>query len=509
MGKTRAKQDDYSSFDKVLNIQLHGDAAHTGQGVVYESLALSKVDKYTVKGTVHMVVNNQIGYTTVPNDGRCSKYCTELCKSFDIPIIHVNSDDPETVHKLSQFAIDYRNTFKKDFMIDLIGYRRYGHNEVDEPGFTQPLMYEKIRGKQTTSPKLYHERLVEKNVAKDDEFKKIVDRVSGFLDKEYNAVSQMKRTMDMYKNDNTKGTKAFTEKWSDMVLTTQGKNEKTGINVEKSKEFAKISVELPNDFIVHPRLQKFFIQDRLANISKDSIDWPTAEAISALSILDEGFNIRLSGQDVERGTFSQRHWVLIDQKTENETNPIKNYAVKNNKGRIQVCNSPLSEYAVMGYEYGYSIENPKNLVIWEAQFGDFFNGAQIVIDTFLTSSENKWLRQNGLVLLLPHGFDGAGPEHSTFRMERFLQLANTDGINREFEYKKYDKARKSLKIKDKFFFENNLDVNFSLVVPTTPANIFHLLRRQMKRNYRKPLVVGSAKTCNFFIFIINILFNII
>ena len=499
MGKTRAKQDDYNSSDKVLNVQLHGDAAHSGQGVVYESLTIGKVPKYDIHGTIHMVVNNQIGYTTTPIDGRTSKYCTEIAKAFEIPIIHVNSDDVEAVHKISSLVVEYRQKFHKDIMIDLIGYRRYGHNEVDEPEFTQPLMYNQIRKSQTTGPKLYHDKLLKEKLVKAEDYEKTRQKVWSFLESEFKASQTIQRSMDTYKTDATKGTKAFTDKWRDMGLSTKGIQKPTGLNIELLKDLGKTSVLVPEGITVHPRIDKFHIKDRISQIDSELIDWPTAEAISFLSLLNEGYNVRISGQDVERGTFSQRHAVLIDQKTEKEWSPIKDWAERMNKGRFQVFNSPLSEYGVMGYEFGYSIENPANLVIWEAQFGDFFNGAQIIIDTFLASSEEKWLKQNGLVLLLPHGFDGAGPEHSTCRMERFLQAANSDGLNRGFQYREHVNERKELKVEDQIFYENHQDSNFSLVVPTTPANFYHVLRRQMLRNYRKPLIVASAKTRNFFI----------
>lgn len=508
MGKVRAKQDDYASFDKVLNVQLHGDAAHAGQGVVYESLTLGKVPKYDIKGTIHMVVNNQIGYTTTPIDGRTSKYCTEVAKAFEIPVIHVNSDDVEAVHKISLFAAEYRQQFKKDIMIDLVGYRRYGHNEVDEPEFTQPLMYNKIRKEQATGPKLYHEKLLNEKLVKSDEYEKTRQKVWGFLEKEFQASQNLQRTMENYKSNNSKGTKAFTNKWKDMVISNEGKQKTTGLPKELLKQFGKESVLVPQGFTVHPRIQKYHIQERIAQIDSEIVDWPTAEAISFMSLLNEGYNVRISGQDVERGTFSQRHCVLIDQKTEKEWNPIQDWAERMNKGRFQAFNSPLSEYGTMGYEYGYSIENPHNLVIWEAQFGDFFNGAQIVIDTFITGSEEKWLKQNGLVLLLPHGFDGAGPEHSTCRMERFLQMANSDGYNRKFTLKEHQSKREELKVHEPIFYENHNDANFSFVVPTTPANFYHVLRRQMLRNYRKPLIVASAKTRKILIYINFIIFII-
>lgn len=500
MGKVRAKQDDSSlgAGANILNVQLHGDAAHSGQGVVYESLTLGKVPKYDIKGTIHMVVNNQIGYTTTPIDGRTSKYCTEISKAFEIPIIHVNSDDVEAVHKVSILAAEYRQKFNKDIMIDLIGYRRYGHNEVDEPEFTQPLMYNQIRKEQLTGPKIYHESLAAQQLVKLDEYEKTRQKVWSFLEKEFQASQTLTRSMEQYKNNSSKGTKAFTNKWRDMVPSNLGTQKTTGLPKELLKDFGRESVLIPEGFVVHSRILKYHIQDRLDQINKESVDWATAEAISFLSMLNEGYNVRISGQDVERGTFSQRHCVLIDQKTEKEWSPIKDWAERGNKGRFQAFNSPLSEYGTMAYEYGYSIENPHNLVIWEAQFGDFFNGAQIVIDTFITSSEEKWLRQNGLVLLLPHGFDGAGPEHSTCRMERFLQVANSDGLNRQFQLKDHSPKREELKVNEKIFYENHNDTNFSLVVPSTPANFYHVLRRQMLRNYRKPLVVASAKTCKFF-----------
>ncbi|EGR31606.1 oxoglutarate dehydrogenase, putative [Ichthyophthirius multifiliis] len=491
MGKTKAKQDFGNS---TLNIQMHGDAAFSAQGVVYEAFSLSKVPKFTVQGTIHIIVNNQIGFTTSPIDGRSSFHCSEIAKSFDAPILHINADDPESVHKMCKLAVEYRQKFKKDILLDIVSYRRYGHNEVDEPEFTQPVMYKQIKGKQMTCPQIYNKLLIEQGVLKDDVYEKIRQKTFSYLEQEFEKISENQKTISIYKSNDNNSSSAFKFKWQNMDFSIFGKEpSETGFPSSKLRQLAVQSVTIPPDFKVHPRLQKFFIESRLKAIQQNQLDWATCEALAAQSLLDEGFMIRLTGQDVERGTFSQRHWVLTDQNTHQTFNPIKNYAETQNKGKLYVYNSPLSEIGVLSYEYGYSLESPQILSLWEAQFGDFNNSAQVAIDTFLTCSEHKWARQSSLTIILPHGMDGAGPEHSSCRMERFLQMINSDGSNRNFKLKKHDNGRKELKVYDQVFYENYQDINFQVINPTTPANYFHALRRQMKRNYRKPLVIVGPK----------------
>ncbi|KRX07891.1 hypothetical protein PPERSA_10279 [Pseudocohnilembus persalinus] len=497
-GKTRAKQDAAQNKKKILNVQFHGDAAFTGQGVVYESFALNGVPKYRIGGSIHIIVNNQIGYTTSVKDSRGSLYASDLGKMHHIPVVHCNANDPEAVHRIMKFAVEYRQTFEKDIIIDLIGFRKYGHNELDEPEFTQPRLYKHIKKIQKSIPQAYFEHLKAQNIVKEDGYESLREKVFKHLENQYNSRKKNEgKKLEDYISEKQQGQKAFTEKWKNMVFSTFGKSDaevKTGLKANYLKQLGKQSVTIPNDFKVHSRLKKYFIEDRLKQIDSDNIDWATAEAIAVGSLLKQSYNVRISGEDVERGTFSQRHFVLVDQETEEEWNPLKELSEGMNQGHLSVCNSPLSESAVLTYEYGYSIENPNNLTIWEAQFGDFFNPAQSTYDSIILASEEKWARQTGLVTILPHGFDGAGPEHSSCKIERFLQMGNTDGINRNWERKEHDKNRKQLEIGDNFFYSDARDVNFCVVQPTTPANYFHVLRRQMLRNYRKPLVIAGPKT---------------
>ncbi|CAD8055653.1 unnamed protein product [Paramecium sonneborni] len=457
-GKAKAKQDDYRNINQVLNLQLHGDAAFAGQGIVYESMLLSGLDNYSNGGTVHIIQNNQIGYTTNIKDSRFSRYSSDLLLAYKYPIIHVNGEDVETLHKVSKFAVQYRQMFKKDILIDIVTYRRYGHNEVDEPSFTQPNMYEKVR-KTKSLPQKYNQLYF-----RQEDYDKIRQKVFAYLDSEYEKAKTMKQTLSKVTDDKSKGSKAFTQKWSQMKFSQFCESDaKTGLNKDYLINLAKQSVVIRPNFNLHPRLQKYFIDDRLDQIKNNSIDWATCETIAVGSLLEEGFNVRLSGEDVERGTFSQRHWAFIDQKTEEKWIPMQNFADAKLQGRLQVANSPLAEASVMGYEFGYSLENPNNLVMWEAQFGDFYNTGQHMSDTFITCAEEKWMRQSSLVLLLPHGYDGAGPEHSSCRMERWLQ----QGVQNQ---------------------------NFQFAIPSNPSSIFHLLRRQMHRQFRKPLIIANAKS---------------
>ncbi|KIK77031.1 hypothetical protein PAXRUDRAFT_835129 [Paxillus rubicundulus Ve08.2h10] len=482
LGKARAKQ--YSLLkalekggdgvegcmlgDKVMCIQLHGDASFTGQGVVMETLGLSNLPHYTSGGSVHVVVNNNIGYTTPASSARSSMYCSDIAKMVNCPVLHVNGDYPEDVIRAVEIAFKYRNYFRKDIVIDLIVYRRWGHNELDEPAFTQPLMYQKIRSRRSV-PGLYEDKLVADGTLSQDSASSV--RIS------YKAtLNDALAVSATYVPPPVK----FDGQWSttvidgtDMAMVWPGSKEArafdTGVSTEVLRKVGKASVEVPDGFEIHPRLQRH-VKNRLGSLeSGEGIDWATAEAMAFGSLMLGGCDVRIAGQDVGRGTFSHRHAMLVDQKTEGVVVPL-NHALVGAVGKLELANSSLSEMAVLGFEYGASWERPDLLPIWEAQFGDFFNGAQVIIDAFIASAETKWLKQSGIVLLLPHGLDGAGPEHSSSRIERMLQLTN-----------------------DPFTPQPNANVNMHVVFPTTPAQYFHLLRRQMKRNYRKPLVVAAPK----------------
>eukprot|EP00455_Lapot_gusevi_P030352 TRINITY_DN3264_c0_g3_i5.p1 TRINITY_DN3264_c0_g3~~TRINITY_DN3264_c0_g3_i5.p1 ORF type:complete len:905 (+),score=378.09 TRINITY_DN3264_c0_g3_i5:61-2775(+) len=468
LGKTRAKQDGNNdpNGDRTVCVQLHGDAAFAGQGVVPESLLLANLPYYTTGGTVHMIVNNQIGYTTLPRFSRSSNYSSDVGKMIGTPVIHVNADAPEDVVHACSIATQYRNRFRKDVIIDLIGWRKYGHNEVDEPSFTQPLMYQNIRNRKSVVHH-YTELLKQEGLLPEESLKKLSTSLQQHLESELKQVESWKPPADWH----------YVGKWKGFHqnFNALGKVD-TGYKLDALRHIGDVSVTTPENFTVHPRLVRSHVEARKKMMATgQNLDWATAEALAFGSLLQEGYNMRISGQDVQRGTFSQRHGVFTDQKTEETFTPLNH--IQPQQGKAQYCNSPLSEFAVMGYEYGYSWEDPNALCIWEAQFGDFFNGAQIIIDTFLSSGETKWLRSSGLVLLLPHGYDGAGPEHSSSRVERFLQLCADDNVG--------------------FSGSPNgagSSVNMVVANPTTPANYFHLLRRQMKQSSRKPLVVIAPKT---------------
>ena len=424
--------------EKCLSVQFHGDAAFTGQGVVSECLQLSGLPNFSVDGTIHVICNNQLGFTTPPKYGRTSKYASDPAKSIDAPIFHVNANDPEAVAKVTCIAVEYQKTYKKDVVIDLIGWRKMGHNELDEPAFTQPKMYEKIRNLPSTPQSFAQETLSRSEIEE-------IERAA------FEKLEQASRNAKDFKPE----------------LIGIQKDWKSGIckNVteEVLKSVAIESVKLPENFTIHPRLQKHHVEHRLKQLEEDKIDWVTAEAMAFGSLIREGFSVRLSGQDVARGTFSQRHLRFHDQKTGDEYEPFNNQA---RDCKVELCTSNLSEFGVLGFEYGFSIvSGDKVLPIWEAQFGDFFNGAQVIFDTFLSSGEEKWGLASNLTVLLPHGFDGAGPEHSSARIERFLQNC-VDGGN----------------------------PNWRVAHPTTPANYFHLLRNQILSESKKPLIIISPKT---------------
>ncbi|CAK9802746.1 Probable 2-oxoglutarate dehydrogenase E1 component DHKTD1 homolog, mitochondrial [Anthophora quadrimaculata] len=470
MGKTRgmmqvvkdgAYNDDADAqwSDKVLNIQVHGDAAYAAQGVDQECLALSGAPHFEIGGTVHLVINNQLGFTTPASRGRSSRYCTDLAKMISAPVIHVNGDDPEAVVRATRIAFKYQRTFRKDVFVDLNCYRRWGHNELDDPFFTNPLIYKIIQNRPSV-PDRYLDKLVKNDVLSMDKAKNIINKHNKQLNEALNQV------------DNYIPQPAyFTGLWSGIQQADASITQwDTGVDLSLLRFIAEKSVHIDDDSIIHPKLMKSHIQPRLNKVANDEqLDWATAEALAIGTLLYQGYNVRISGQDIGRGTFSHRHAMLIDQSTE-DIHISLNSMIEGQTGKLELANSILSEEAVLGYEYGMSIAVPTTLTIWEAQFGDFFNGAQIIIDTFITSGEAKWMLSSGLTMLLPHGYDGAGPEHSSCRLERFLQLTDSN--------------------------ENKPDgdnVNMHVTNPTTPAQYFHLLRRQMVRNFRKPLMIVAPK----------------
>ena len=451
-GKVRAKQTlaKDKTTDKVIGLLIHGDAAIAGQGVVAETFAMSQLRGFKTGGTIHFVINNQIGFTTMPQYGRSAPYCTEIAKMVQAPIFHVNGDDPEAVVHVCRLATEFRNKFKVDVVVDMFCYRRSGHNEADEPSFTQPLMYKAIK-KQITTRKKYEKKLIENNTLSEEESRDIVDSFKNFLDKEFESTKNYKPN----KVDWLEGT------WTGLSTATfDARRGKTSVKEKTLINVAKKIHEIPADFNAHRRIKKIY-GDRLTSvINGKGIDWATSESLALATLLDEGYGVRISGQDVGRGTFSHRHGVLYDQENENRFVPLRHF--QNKQGYFEIIDSFLSEFGVLGFEYGYSQVDPKTLVIWEAQFGDFANGAQIMIDQFISSGERKWLRMSGLTMLLPHGHEGQGPEHTSGRLERFLQMCAED--------------------------------NMQIVNCTSPANYFHVLRRQLHRNFRKPLIIFTPKS---------------
>ncbi|RNA23119.1 putative 2-oxoglutarate dehydrogenase E1 component DHKTD1 mitochondrial [Brachionus plicatilis] len=474
LGKARAKQmsskdclysDDPKNISKkIASFLIHGDAAFAGQGIVSETFQLSKLPSYSVGGTIHLITNNQLGFTLPSNLGRSGHFNSDLAKGFDCPIIHVNGDDPELAYRAGQFAVEYRNKFGKDVLVDMVCFRKYGHNELDDPSFTNPLMYKTINSRETV-PNMYKKILLDENLADSGSVELEVKNFESMLAE---ALSKVEKNNYKFEPRNT----YLNGQWSDMRLSSNNERStwNTGCSLDLLRFVGVKSVSLPDDFSVHPTVERAHVHKRLERIRDGKkIDWSTAEALAIGSLISQGYNVRISGQDVGRGTFSHRHAMLVDQKNNKTFIPLNNLD-QNQKSFFEICNSFLSEEAVMGFDYGFSLDSPNNLVIWEAQFGDFFNGAQIIIDTYISSGETKWLYQSGLVLLLPHGFDGAGPEHSSCRIERFLQMSSS----------KEDKV-------------DSDDINYFIANPTTPANYFHLLRRQMMMPFRKPLIVASPK----------------
>jgi 2-oxoglutarate dehydrogenase E1 component len=447
-GIARARQDllDRGEEAPVLPILVHGDAAFAGQGVVAETLNLSQLRGYRTGGTVHIVVNNQVGFTTSPDYGRSSTYATDVAKMIQAPIFHVNGDDPEACVRVARLAFEFRQAFKKDVVIDMWCYRRYGHNEADEPSFTQPLMYERIKNRRPVR-KLYTEALVNRGDLSIEDAERSLEEFRQRLQQAFD---------DTHEEEDHQVAKVELERPAPMAADPAV--DTTVDRATLDQLLAKLTT-VPDSFNVHPKLTKW-LQQRAGALERNSVDWALGEALAFGSLLQEGRTIRLSGQDTRRGTFSQRHSVLVDQQTGDLYTPLANLG--EGQGKFFVYDSLLSEFAAMGFEYGYSVANPDALVLWEAQFGDFVNGAQIIVDQFLSAAEDKWGQRSSLVLLLPHGFEGQGPEHSSARLERFLDLAAED--------------------------------NMQVAYPSTPAQYFHLLRRQALRANRKPLVVMTPKS---------------
>ncbi|XP_064622382.1 2-oxoadipate dehydrogenase complex component E1-like [Lineus longissimus] len=445
--------------DKVLCVQVHGDGSVAAQGVVAETFSIAYTPHFRVGGSIHLAVNNQVAFTTEPERGRSSMYCSDVAKMIGCPVIHVNGDDPEEVIRATRLAMEYRDTFRKDVFVDLVCFRRWGHNELDEASFTQPLMYQVINNKASV-PDQFRAQVVNEGLCGDAELEECVN-------------DWQKHLNDQIKLSESHVPKAdhLEKQWSGFSQAPDSISKwETGVSPDLLKYVGAKSVSVPEDFALHPNIHKTHVGRRIVRLEEGTgLDWSTAEALAFGSLLSQGFNVRISGQDVGRGTFSHRHAMLVDQKTDDMYIPL-NHMYPDQKTAIEVSNSALSEEAVLGFEYGISIDDPNTLAIWEAQFGDFFNGAQPIIDTYVCSGETKWLRQSGLVILLPHGMDGAGPEHSSCRMERFLQMTDSKetGIDGD-------------------------DVNFQLANPTTSAQYFHLLRRQMVRNFRKPLIMAAPK----------------
>ncbi|QKX02213.1 2-oxoglutarate dehydrogenase E1 component [Wolbachia endosymbiont of Dirofilaria (Dirofilaria) immitis] len=449
-GRVRAKQ----KIRSALGVLIHGDAAFTGQGVVVETLTLSNIKGYKVDGIVHIIINNQVGFTANPCCTRSSFYCTDIIKSIEAPVFHVSGDNPEAVSFVTSLAMEYRQKFKKDVIIDIICYRKYGHNEGDEPNLTQPLMY-KVISKHKTPGTLYEEKLTAEKVLNSNEVNRLRNEFRAKLDKSFTeSVAYTPKKADWFSGIWSKLRRAKLNDLNEYYTDS-------GVPPDKLKKLGvRINSNIPNSFNINNKIRKI-LNVRIDSINSGSnIDWAMAESLAFASLLTEGIEVRLSGQDSSRGTFSHRHSRLIDQITEEVFIPLNN--INKKQANFEVVDSALSEYAIMGFEYGYSLDSPYSLVLWEGQFGDFANGAQVIIDQFIASAETKWLRSSGLVLLLPHGYEGQGPEHSSARIERFLQLCAED--------------------------------NIQVVNCSTPANYFHVLRRQIHRDFRKPLVVFTPKS---------------
>ncbi|KAI1825175.1 oxoglutarate dehydrogenase [Xylaria intraflava] len=474
LGKTRAIQhynNDETTHRTAMSVLLHGDAAFAAQGVVYECMGFHSLPAFSTGGTVHLVVNNQIGFTTDPRFARSTAYCTDIAKAIEAPVFHVNADDVEAVNFVCQLAADWRAEFQSDVVIDLICYRKHGHNETDQPSFTQPLMYKRIAA-QDPQMKIYIDKLLKDGTFTKEDIEEHKRWVWGMLEESFSK-----------SKDYQPGSKEWTTSaWNGFKSPKEVKTEvlpHMPTNVEKKtlEHIGEVIGSAPGDFHLHRNLKRILQARTKSVLEGQNIDWSTAEALAIGSLVTEGHHIRISGQDVERGTFSQRHAVFHDQENEETYTPLQH--ISKDQGKFVISNSSLSEFGALGFEYGYSLSSPNALVMWEAQFGDFANNAQCIIDQFIASGESKWMQRTGLVMSLPHGYDGQGPEHSSGRMERYLQLCNEDP--RIFP--------SPAKLE-----RQHQDCNMQLVYMTTPANLFHVLRRQMHRQFRKPLVMFFSKS---------------
>ncbi|KAI9105905.1 thiamine diphosphate-binding protein [Phlyctochytrium arcticum] len=482
-GKVRAiqfYQNDEKDRAKAMAVLLHGDAAFAAQGVVYETLGMADLPAYTTGGTIHIIVNNQVGFTTDPRFARSTPYCSDVAKTVNAPILHVNGDDVEAVVYALDLAAEWRARWKKDVVIDIVCYRRHGHNEIDQPSFTQPLMYQRIAKMKPTLDKYIQQLLDEGSVTK-EEINEMDKRVMGILEENFKDSKSYQASSKEWQSSTWSGFKAPAELAAETVP-----HHKTGVDLELLRYIGVAAATYPSDFNVHSNLGKILKTREKAVKDGANIDWATAESIAFGTLLAEGKHVRLSGQDVERGTFSQRHALLHDQKTEKTYVPLNNLVageLVSTQNQFTVCNSSLSEFGCLGFELGYSMTSPHQLVCWEAQFGDFVNNAQCIIDQFIVSGEQKWLQRTGLTLLLPHGYDGQGPEHSSARMERFLQMVDEDPYNMPNP----EGTEKGS------YARQHQDCNMQVVYPTVPSNYFHALRRQVHREFRKPLIVFASK----------------
>lgn len=456
MGRTRARQDgaDDQERNQSLSLLIHGDAAFAGEGIVPETLNLSRLSGYCVGGTVHVILNNQIGFTTSPHEARSTSYATDVARMLQSPIFHVNGENAEAVAQVTRLAMDFQNTFKTDVFVDIYGFRRFGHNETDEPSFTQPVMYREIE-KRKTARQIFFDWLEKEKLLTVEEFSKIEGAAHGRLDLELSAARSDQPSQNGASKTLPPGI------WKNYAGGAEPADEiETGLAPEKISALLRKLSEMPADFHLHPKLERSLKARREMADGKLPLDWASAELLALASVAEEKIRVRLSGQDCARGTFSHRHAVFYDQEKGFPFSPLQYLAPE--QARVEIVNSPLSEAGALGFEYGYSLDCPDGLILWEAQFGDFVNVAQVILDQFITSAEDKWQRLSGLVLLLPHGFEGMGAEHSSARLERFLALAAND--------------------------------NIQVAQPTTPAQYFHLLRRQALRNWRKPLVILTPKS---------------
>ncbi|KAJ9149403.1 Alpha-ketoglutarate dehydrogenase complex subunit [Pleurostoma richardsiae] len=474
LGKTRAIQhynNDEATHRTAMSVLLHGDAAIAAQGVVYETIGFQSLPAFSTGGTIHLVVNNQIGFTTDPRFARSTAYCTDIAKAIDAPVFHVNADDVEAVNFVCQLAADWRAEFQQDVIIDLVCYRKHGHNETDQPSFTQPLMYKRIQAHEPQI-NIYVDQLLKDGTFTKEDVDEHKQWVWGMLEESFAKSKDYQPTSKEWTTSAWNGFKSPKE-----LATEVLPHNPTGVDIKTLEHIGEVIGSAPEGFNVHRNLKRILANRTKSVVEGKNIDWSTAEALAFGSLVTEGHHVRVSGQDVERGTFSQRHAVFHDQETEDTYTPLQH--VSKDQSKFVISNSSLSEFGVLGFEYGYSLTSPNALVMWEAQFGDFANNAQCIIDQFVASGEVKWMQRTGLVMSLPHGYDGQGPEHSSGRLERYLQLCNEDPRVFPTEEK---------------LNRQHQDCNMQIAYMTSPSNLFHILRRQMNRQFRKPLIIFFSKS---------------